>query len=177
MVSVLHFLPLLLFFTSYKFFDIYVATSTLMVSSSISFAMCWFIQKKIISSDLIVLCFILACGSATLLFKNPLFIKWKVTVIFWLISVGMTLNFMLKNKPASYMLLNDKIDMPISNWQSVDLMIIFYAFLMGLINWTVFHYLSESAWVNFKTFGLLSASIIFSVIVALYVSQNAEAIR
>ncbi len=75
------------------------------------------------------------------------------------------------------MLLNDKIDMPISNWQSVDLMIIFYAFLMGLINWTVFHYLSESAWVNFKTFGLLSASIIFSVIVALYVSQNAEAIR
>ena len=51
MVSVLHFLPLLLFFTSYKFFDIYVATSTLMVSSSISFAMCWYIQKKIMDIE------------------------------------------------------------------------------------------------------------------------------
>ena len=177
MVSILHFLPLLLFFTSYKIYDIYVATSTLMFSSGLSFALCWYIQKKIITSDLIVLSFILVCGSATLLFKNPLFIKWKVTIIFWLIGVGILMNYILKNKPASFMLLSDKIDMPLSNWQSIDLMVVVYAFLVGLINWTIFHFLSESAWVNFKTFGLLSASILFSIIIALYVSQNAEAIR
>ena len=111
MVTLLHFLPLVFFFAAYKLYEIYTATLFLMASSVICFPCSWLIQRKINTSDVITLSFILLFGTATVFFKNPLFIKWKVSIIFWLLGTGILINYLLKNQAASYTLLNEKIDM------------------------------------------------------------------
>ncbi len=178
MNTILHILPLIIFFVSYQLFNIYVATKALMISSVVSIPLTWILSKQIRTSDVITLSFIWIFGTATLLFQNPIFIKLKVTIIFWLLAVGMIVNLILNDKPATFLMLQDnKIDMSEKSWFDIDYMTIAYSTIMGLLNLVIFCYLSEASWVNFKTFGLLASSVVFSVFVAIYISQNANSVQ
>ena len=176
MISILHLMPLALFFLSYKFYDIYVATFALMVTSSIVFPLGWYINKKINRNEAIMLGFIIIFGIATLFFHNAHFIMWKVSIIFWTLSLCVLANKYFNKHHTSYLLLSENIQMSDKKWATLDNYLIGYGLIMGTINWIVFTYLSEATWVNFKTFGLLTASIIFSIIIAIHISRNAKSI-
>lgn len=176
MVSILHLLPLAFFFLSYKFYDIYIATFTLMIISSIVFPLGWFINKKINRNEVIMLGFILTFGIATLFFHNAHFIMWKVSIIFWTLSLCVLANKFFNKKHTSYLLLSENIQMSDNQWAALDNYLIGYGLIMGTVNWIVFTYLPEATWVTFKTFGLLTASIIFSIIIAIHISRNAKSI-
>ncbi|MEE2769489.1 MAG: septation protein IspZ [Pseudomonadota bacterium] len=176
MVSFLHLLPLAFFFLSYKLYDIYIATFSLMVTSSLVFPIGWYIHKKINRNEVIMLGFILVFGLATLIFHNANFIMWKVSIIFWVLSLFVLGNKIAKNSPTSYILLGDNIQMSPEKWANLDNYLIYYGLVMGTVNWFIFTYLSEATWVNFKTFGLLTASVLFSIIIAIHISRNAKSI-
>ena len=176
MVSFLHLLPLAFFFLSYKLYDIYIATFTLMVTSSLVFPIGWYINKKINRNEVIMLGFILVFGLATLIFHNANFIMWKVSIIFWVLSLFVLGNKIAKNSPTSYILLGDNIQMSPEKWANLDNYLIYYGLVMGTVNWFIFTYLSEATWVNFKTFGLLTASVLFSILIAIHISRNAKSI-
>lgn len=177
MVSLLHLLPLALFFTAYKAYDIYIATLALMVTSSVVFPLGWYLQRKVNKNEAIMLSFIVVFGTATLIFHNASFIMWKVSIIFWTLSTCVLVNKLINNNPTSYILLGENIQMSNSMWQWLDNCIIIYGFLMGTLNWIVFTFFSEASWVNFKTFGLFASSIIFSLIIAITISRHAKSIE
>ena len=172
----LHLLPLAFFFLSYKLYDIYIATFALMLTSSIVFPLGWLLHKKINRNEVIMLSFILIFGLATLIFHNANFIMWKVSIIFWTLSLCVLGNKIINKNPTSYLLLGENIHMSAKKWASLDNYLIVYGFVMGTINWMIFTYLSEATWVNFKTFGLLTASVLFSIIIAIHISRNAKSI-
>ncbi len=177
MISFLHLLPLAIFFLTYQSTDIYIATFSLMCTSTIVFPLGWFLNKKINRNEAIMLIFILVFGTATLVFHNANFIMWKVSIIFWALSLSVLGNRLFNRDSASYCLMNEHIKMSKDMWRWLDNAIITYGLLMGTINWIIFTYLSEATWVNFKTFGLLVASVLFSVIIAIQISKNAKSIE
>lgn len=177
MTSFLHLLPLALFFISYKLYDIYVATLALMITTSIVFPLGWYLHKKINRNEIVMLGFIITFGTATLFFHNANFIMWKVSIIFWALSIFALGNRLINKNSTTFLLLGENIHMSTENWVTLDNYLITYGLIMGTVNWIIFTYLPEATWVNFKTFGLLAASIVFSIIMAIHISRNAKSIK
>ena len=79
--------PVILFFVAYKFFGIYTATA---VAIGTTIAQIIYskirhgnVDKMLMISGVIITVF----GGATLLLKDPSFIQWKPTILYWLLSL------------------------------------------------------------------------------------------
>lgn len=82
------FLPIVLFFVAYKLADIYVATGVLIVATLAQVGWTWFRQRRIEKMPLITAGLVLVLGGATLALHDPIFVKWKPTVVNWLFGLA-----------------------------------------------------------------------------------------
>ncbi|MEI2749684.1 MAG: inner membrane-spanning protein YciB [Ferruginibacter sp.] len=82
------FLPILLFFIAYKMADIYVATGVLIVVTLAQTGWIWLRQRRIEKLPLFTAGLVLVLGGATLLLQDPIFVKWKPTVVNWLFALA-----------------------------------------------------------------------------------------
>jgi len=80
------FLPILLFFIAYKLADIYVATGVLIVVTLAQVGWIWLRQRRVEKIPLFTAALVLVLGGATLLLHDPVFVKWKPTVVNWLFA-------------------------------------------------------------------------------------------
>ncbi len=83
--------PLLIFFISYKFYDIFVATATLIVTSTIAVIYIYVRERRFATLPTATAILVLIFGSATLLLQDENLIKLKSTIIqllFALILIG-----------------------------------------------------------------------------------------
>lgn len=163
-------LPVFLFFIAFKFYDIYVAT---IVGIAITFLQimvnrAW---KKIWDKkQLITFAVFLIFGGMTLYFHNPIFVKWKVTIAYWIFALIILGSQVITQKPLMQKLMESIIDgqVPKHVWNNINLMWGVFFTLMGGINIYIAYHFSDAAWVNFKLYGLMGALFIFSIIQALY---------
>jgi intracellular septation protein A len=86
MISLLEWLPLTVFFIAYHYLGLYAATAGIMIASIVQLALYTIQGKSISLFQWVSLLFLGIMGSATLFFKNVLFIKWKPTLVYWLFS-------------------------------------------------------------------------------------------
>ena len=169
------FIPLLVFFLVYKFFDIYYATGALMVATVLQIAFTWFTVRKMEKTHLITLAMVLVFGGFTLFFHNDVFIKWKVTAINLLFAVALVLSQYVWRKPLIKQLLGKEMQLPDAIWHRVNLAWAgFFTICAGLNTWIAFH-MSQEAWVNFKVFGLLGMTLVFTVLTVLYLYRHLPA--
>ncbi|HEB96923.1 MAG TPA: septation protein A, partial [Sedimenticola thiotaurini] len=75
------FFPILLFFIAYQLYDIYVATAVAIVASSLQVVVEWLRSGRVERMHLITLGLLVVFGGLTLALRDPLFIKWKPTVV------------------------------------------------------------------------------------------------
>ena len=80
------FFPILLFFAAYQLYDIYVATAVAIASSALQVGYLWLTRHKVEKMHLITLALLIVFGGLTLLLRDPVFIKWKPTVVNWLFA-------------------------------------------------------------------------------------------
>ncbi|MEE3002831.1 MAG: septation protein A [Pseudomonadota bacterium] len=171
------FIPIALFFIFYKIYNIYVATIVAMIASLFQLCYVWLKQRKIEKTLLMTLVAILVLGSATLIFHNDVFIKWKPTVIYWFISFFILTKSFLGKGPTTKALLQDKILLDDKRWVIIDnLVIVFMAFL-GALNITIAYNYSTNTWVYFKLFGALGLTLIFCVSMSFYIAKYAHEIE
>ena len=88
MQAVTAFAPLAAFFLAYSLRGLYVATAVLMVTMLALLAFDWLRQRRIPPLHALSALLVLLLGSATLLLHNRLFIQWKPTVLFWVVSIA-----------------------------------------------------------------------------------------
>ena len=84
---VFDFLLVVIFFIAFKMYDIYVATSVIIVGALFQVIITRFVHGKFDKKQLIILALLLVFGGMTLYFHNPIFIKWKPTVVFWMLGI------------------------------------------------------------------------------------------
>lgn len=166
------FFPIILFFIAYKFGDIYLATLVAILASGIQVVWSRITHGRFEKMPLITLATILIFGGATLIFRNELFIKWKPTALYWILSLAFFISQFIGTKPLIRRLLDQNIELPSKIWQHLNYSWGMFFAAMGCLNLYVVYHFDTNTWVNFKLFGTLALTFVFVVIQGLYMVKH-----
>ena len=169
MKQLLEFIPLVIFFIVYKMVDIYAATGALMVAMTLTFIYSYFKNgKKAEKMQIVTLAMILIFGTLTLVLHDDVFIKWKVTLVYALFSIGLLVTQFIFKKPAIKQMLGKELELPEHVWSNLNLAWAIFFAVLGAVNVYVAFNMSQEVWVNFKVFGLLGVTLMFTVLSGVY---------
>lgn len=164
-------IPIILFFVAYKLGDIYIATGVAIVAAVAQATWTHFRGGKVDHIQWATLGLLVVLGGATLLLHDPLFIKWKPTVVNWLFALAFLLSGWFMERPLLNRMLDHAVDMPKGNWQRLNLAWVTFFASMGILNLYVAFNFEESVWVNFKLFGLIGLTFLFVIGQGFYLSK------
>jgi intracellular septation protein len=168
-------LLVMLFFITYKMYDIYVATGVIIVGALLQVMGTRWIRGRFDKKQLLILAIVALFGGMTLYFHNPIFIKWKPTIVFWLLGIAFFLSQFFGKKPLVQRImghaLEDKSSIPAVLWKRLNLAWTIFFILLGSINVLVAYYLSTDAWVNFKLYGVFGALLLFGLAQSVYLAR------
>jgi intracellular septation protein len=166
--------PLLLFFVAYRFADIYVATAVAMVAAVGQLAYIKLRGHKIEPMHWINLVVIVVFGGATLWLQNDAFIKWKPTVLYWLFGAILLGMQWIWKQNLLQKLLAGKVELTEQGWRGMSYSWATFFMVAGALNlFVAFSGLfSESAWVNFKVFGLMGLLFVFVIGQSMWLSKH-----
>lgn len=167
--------PIICFFVAYKLYGIYIATAVTMAASALQVSVFWLFKRRFERMHVITLFFVLLLGGITLLLHDPIFIKWKPSIIYWIFSVVLLASqYLGKRRALIHRMLSDKINMPVLIWHRINLAWAVFFFFLGFLNLYVVYHYSTDAWVNFKLFGTLGLMLVFVIGQALYMARFME---
>ncbi len=169
------FIPVLLFFISFKFYGIYTATLVGIVSTALQVIITRIIRKKFDKQQLVTLAVFVVFGGMTLYFHNPLFVKWKPTIIFWIFGLVLLGSHFIGEKKLLQRMMEKMLEgqepLPKSVWTKMNLAWAIFFIAVGSVNLFIAYHFSTDAWVNFKLYGIMGLLIVFSVLQAVYLSR------
>ena len=115
---------------------------------------------------------IVVFGGATLVAQDETFIKWKPTVLYWLMGGGLLVAEYVFKRNGIRALMGSQLELPDPVWrQLLHAWAGFFA-AMGVINlWVAYHFDTDT-WVNFKLFGGLGLMVLFVLAQAAYLSKH-----
>ncbi|AUH00802.1 septation protein A [Pectobacteriaceae bacterium CE70] len=172
MKQLLDFIPLIVFFTFYKLYDIYVASGALIAATAASLLISWFIYRKIEKMMLITFVMVVIFGSLTLIFHNDQFIKWKVTFIYTLFAAVLLVSQFVMKRPIIQQMLGKDITLPQQIWAKLNVSWALFFIICGLANIYIAFWMPQSVWVNFKVFGLTGLTLVFTLLCGLYIYRH-----
>ncbi len=171
MKQLIDFIPLVIFFALYKFYDLYVATGALIVATALQIVITYVMYKKFEKMQLITFAIVAVFGGMTIFLHNESFIKWKVTIVYLLFSVGLIVSDMM-GKSIIKGMLSSEISLPDQVWKRINWMWVgFFAFCAALNVYIAFN-LSLDTWVNFKVFGLMIATVAYTLLTGIYIYKQ-----
>jgi len=105
---------------------------------------------------------LLIFGGLTLLFDNKIFIFMKPTIINFIFAAILYGGIILK-KPLLKYLLGSALKLEEEGWNTLTHRWIAFFVALAILNEIVWRTMSEDLWVNFKVFGILPITIIFTM--------------
>lgn len=150
MQPVFDLLPVILFFVTYRFADIFVATGVLIVAVLVQTSVQWLRHRKVSSVALISAALVLVFGGLTLIVHDKTFIQWKVTVLNWLLAAGLLASHYFGEQPLTQRLLGQHMAADRTTWLKLSHSWIAFLVAMGGLNLYVAYNYAESTWVTFK---------------------------
>jgi intracellular septation protein len=165
-------LPLFLFFIAYKFLGIYSATAVAIAATVAQVAYTRIRYKKYEMIQVVTCVMIVVFGGMTLILHNPIFIKWKPTMINWILAIIFLVSQYFRKKSIIESLLHEKIDAPQHVWKTLNTMWVSFFLFIGTLNIIVAYNVDTDTWVNFKVFGMFGLTLIFGLIQAMYLSNH-----
>jgi intracellular septation protein len=194
------FLPIILFFTTFKFAEADKAWASAFATSHLGFvvsggqvgekeapvllatvvvivatlAQVLFLKlrgRKIDTMLWVSLALVVVLGGLTIYFHSDTFIKWKPSVLYWVMGLSFWLSPILFGKNLLRMLLGEQFEMPAKVWRGLNFAWVVFFGLMGFLNiWVAYNY-SLGTWVNFKLFGAMGLMLAFTVAQGLYLGR------
>ncbi len=166
--------PVILFFVAYKLGDIYLATGVAIAASAVQVAWNRWRHGRVETLHWVTLGLVLVFGGLTLALHDPLFIKWKPTVVNWLFAAAFLGSTLWMERSLLQRMMEHAVTLPSPVWKRLGLAWAAFFFLLGAANLYVAHHFSEEAWVNFKLFGMLGLTVLFLLGQGLYLSRYLE---
>ena len=159
--------PLLVFFSFYYKSEknLTVAIPPFIVATLIALLVVWILEKKIPMVPLLGGIFITLFGGLTIYFDNPIFIYIKPTIINILFGLGLLGGKFFTNEPILKKMLGKSMQLSDEGWKILNLRWVYFFFALALLNeiiWRAFCPEQEYIWVNFKVWGILPITIIFT---------------
>ena len=101
-------------------------------------------------------------GGLTLYFDNPIFIYMKPTIINILFGFALIFGKYFTNEPVLKKLMGKSVSLTNEGWEILNKRWIYFFFGLAILNEIVWRTQSEEFWVNFKVWGLLPITFIFT---------------
>ena len=168
------FFPIVLFFATFKFYDIYVATGVAIAATFVQIGWLWLRGRKIENMLWVSLGVIVVFGGATLALQNETFIKWKPTVLYWLFGIALAVAALAFRKNLIRAMMEGQVTLPEAVWNRLLVSWIGFFALMGALNLFVAFNYSTDTWVNFKLFGGMGLMLVFVVLQAIMLARYIE---
>jgi intracellular septation protein len=200
MKLLLDFLPIILFFGTFKIADghpdaaakfatdhlgfvvsggivgpaeaaVLLATVVVIVATLLQIALLLATRRKVDAMLWVTFVLVTVLGGATVWFHNPTFIKWKPSVLYWAMSIVFWVSQTVFQKNVLQSLVGEQLVLPAPVWKRLNLAWVAFFALMGIANLYVAYNYSTSTWASFKVFGLSGLMIVFMFLQGLYVSR------
>ncbi len=152
--------PIVVFFATYKYANIFAATLWMVLVTIISLIVSYVIDKRISIPLMISGTILIFSGFITLFSGNPMYIKMKPTIVYMVFSVILYVGYINK-KSLVKEVMGSAFVMKEEDWLKLSLRFSIYFLFMALVNEVIWRNFSESFWVNFKVFGAFPITIIF----------------
>ena len=198
------FLPILLFFGTFKYteahkewaaafanqhFSLLVAggqigaaeapvmLATLVVVAASLLQVAWIKArgKRVDMMLWVSLALVVVLGGLTVWLRSETFIKWKPTGLYWAMGLSFLFSQFVLRKNLLKLMLGEQLQLPAGVWARLSLAWVAFFALMGVVNlWVAFNF-STDTWVNFKLFGGLGLMLLFTLAQGLYISRHLPA--
>lgn len=156
--------PLLIFFTIYykSGNNLSTAIPPLIISTLIAVAIMYFVEKKIPYVPLIGAIVISLFGGLSLYFDNPIFIYMKPTIVNIIFAGILIVSNIYFNKNFLKLFLQTAFQLNDEGWKKLNFRWAYFFIFLAILNEIVWRTQPETTWVNFKVWGMLPITIIFT---------------
>ena len=156
--------PLLIFFTVYykSGNNLQLAIPPLIIATLIAVIINYIAEKKIPYVPLVGGIIISIFGGLTLYFNNPIFLYMKPTIINIIFAFVLIFGKVLLKKNLLKIFFNNALQMDEIGWDKLNNRWVGFFIFLALINEAVWRTQTEVIWVNFKVWGILPLTFIFT---------------
>lgn len=154
--------PLAVFFIFYTRSGLQASILPFMVATVIAVLFSYILEKKIPIMPTVGAGIVLLFGGLTIYFDNDIFFKMKPTIINILFAV-ILYGGILINKPLLKYLLGAALKLEEAGWKILTQRWIGFFIALAVLNEIVWRTQSTDVWVNFKVFGILPITFIFTM--------------
>ena len=157
--------PLLIFFIIYLKNDnnLKLAIPPFIIATLVSLVVVYFLEKKIPMVPLTSCVLISVFGCLTLYFDNKIFFYMKPTIINLLFAALLFFGKYFTKKPLLKIFFQNAFDLEDEGWKKLNSRWIIFFIFIAILNEAVWRSQPEIFWVNFKVWGLLPITFIFTL--------------
>ena len=158
--------PLLIFFTIYykSGNNLSVAIPPLIIATIIAVVAIYFLEKKIPYIPLVGGVIISLFGGLTLYFNNPVFLYMKPTIINIIFAITLIVGKTFFNKNFLEFFFKTAFQLDELGWNKLNNRWAYFFIFLAILNELVWRTQSEATWVNFKVWGILPLTFIFTAL-------------
>ena len=156
--------PLLIFFTIYYKSEnnLRLAIPPLIIATLIAVLISYMVERKIpyvpLAGGIIISIF----GGLTLYFNNPIFLYVKPTIINIIFALVLFIGKTFLNKNFLKILFNNAFQINETGWDKLNNRWIIFFIFLAFVNELVWRTQTEVIWVNFKVWGMLPLTFVFT---------------
>jgi len=158
--------PLLIFFTIYykSGNNLAIAIPPLIIATLIAVIIMYFVEKKIPYVPLIGGIVITLFGGLTLYFNNPVFLYVKPTIVNIIFAAILIISNIFFNKNFLKIFLQSAFQLNEMGWNKLNFRWAYFFIFLAILNEIVWRTQPETTWVNFKVWGMLPITFIFTAL-------------
>lgn len=197
----LDFLPLILFFATFKFAEgradaasrfasehlgfavaggtvgpneapVLLATVVVVFATLLQIVVLKALRKPVDKMLWITFGLVTVLGAATVWFNDPLFIMWKPSVLYWLMAAVLAGSQLFFGRNLIRAVVGKQVGLPEHFWAPLNWAWIAFFALVGFLNIWVAYAFSTSTWATFKVFGITGLLLAFMVAQGLLLSRH-----
>jgi len=163
--------PVILFFIAYKFSNIYTATLVVIGATIFQVIYSKLVHKRVDKLLIFNAVLISILGGTTLWLHDANFIKWKPSILYWLLSGALLFFQFFKKKNLVKNLIGKQIQLTEKGWDQISITSAVFFGVLGALNLYIAFNFSESTWVNFKLFGITGLIMCYAVLIGILASR------
>ena len=154
--------PLAVFFYFYSKNGLQDSILPFMIATVIAVLFSYILEKKIPIMPTVGAAIVLVFGGLTIYFDNDVFFKMKPTIINFLFAIILYGGILIK-KPLLKYLLGAALKLEEQGWKILTQRWIGFFIALAILNEIVWRTQATDVWVNFKVFGILPITFIFTM--------------
>ena len=174
MKQLIDFLPIVAFFGVYLATDIYTATVALMVAAVVQIAFFKLKGWSINGQMWAVFWGAVVFGSMTLIFRDPLFIQWKPTIVYWIMAVAIVGSRFVGKGDHVQRALGKVLVLPDRAWRALAWSWSLAMVAAGVANLYVAYQFGEAAWVTYKFVSAFALPVLLTVSSVAYLAVSGQ---